>query len=374
LDLAALASVRVLAINAGSSSLKASLVEEGVSLKATTLGWDEAVRGETVARAITDLGLGGGRVDAVAHRIVHGGERLISPVIVDDAVVAEIEAIGELAPLHNDVALETMESARSLIGDRPHVACFDTAFHATLPEVALRYPVPASWWTRWGIRRFGFHGLSVEWAVGRAAELLRREPVQLGLVVAHLGSGCSVTAVARGDSIWTSMGFTPLDGLMMRTRSGAIDPGILLHLLRTDRLDLEHLASALEHQSGLAGVGGADGDVRRLQAAADSGDRNALLALDMFASCASAGIAGAATWLPRLDGIVFTGGIGEHAGRLRARIVMGLRVLGVEPVDDTETGNDRVLGGGAVPTLRIEAREDLVLARAATRLTETGAG
>jgi acetate kinase len=240
-----------------------------------------------------------------------------------------------------------------------------------MSEVAVRYPVPTAWRARWGIRRFGFHGLSVEWAIERASILLERNPADLGLIVAHLGSGCSVTAIWSGRSTWTSMGFTPLDGLMMRTRSGAIDPGIVVYLLRRRNLDLDELAAELERGSGLAGIGGHGGDVRELEVAAAAGDGDAKLALDMFAGRAAAGIAGAATWLERLDAIVFTGGIGEHASRLRARIVDRLRALGVVGVDDTETEHDRILSDGPVKTLRIEAREDLVMARAAGLLMGT---
>jgi acetate kinase len=356
--------MRVLTLNAGSSSLKASLVEGDKSVIETSSPWD-VERSTTVRRALD--GFRERQPDAVAHRVVHGGERLIAPVIVDDAVVEAIAAVGDLAPLHNDLALDTLRVSRTLMADRPHVACFDTAFHATLPEPAVWYPVPAAW-RRWGIRRFGFHGLSVQWAVERAGELLDRNPSDLGLVVAHLGSGCSVTSVAGGESVWTSMGFTPLDGLMMRTRSGAIDPGIIFHLLRRGHLQLEDLARELEHSAGLAGVGGHDGDVRALEAASASGDRDAQLALDMFAARAAAGIAAAATWLARLDAIVFTGGIGENAGRMRARIVDRLRPLGAASVDDLEPGEDRILADGPVKTLRVEAREDVVMARAASRL------
>jgi acetate kinase len=359
--------MRVLTVNAGSSSLKASLVELDETLSNTTRAWD-ADRAATIRRALDDLGAGTDELDAVAHRIVHGGDQLTTPVIVGDDVVEAIAAVGELAPLHNDVALDTLRECRSLIADRPHVACFDTGFHRTLPEPAVRYPVPSGWRTRWGIRRFGFHGLSVEWAVERAGEMLDRDPNDMGLVVAHLGSGCSVTSVWRGESVWTSMGFTPLDGLMMRTRSGTIDPGIILYLLRRGDLGLEDLASELEHSSGLAGVGGHAGDVRELEAAAASGDRDAHLALDMFAARAAAGIAAAATWLRHLDAIVFTGGIGEHAGRLRARIIDRLGPLGADAVDEIETGEDRILAAGAVKTVRIEAREDVVMARAASHL------
>jgi acetate kinase len=362
--------MRVLTINAGSSSLKASIVD-GQKSASASLDWEGNDRAATLTSALARLDVDPAGIEAVVHRVVHGGERLTGPMVIDDAVAEQIAAAGELAPLHNDIALETVAAARTLIPDRPHVACFDTAFHAGLPEVATRYPVPTEWRTRWGVRRFGFHGLSVEWSVGRAAELLGRPADQLELVVAHLGSGCSVTAVSGGVSVWTSMGFTPLDGLMMRTRSGAIDPGILIHLLRRGALDVDELATALEHESGLAGVGGGRGDVRDLERVAD-GHRDARLALDMFAGRAAAGIAAAATSLERIDAVVFTGGIGEHAGPLRAGIVVRLGVLGVAPIDTTENGKDRVLGAGPPAVVRVEAREDLVMARAATVLLAAG--
>jgi acetate kinase len=360
--------MRILAINAGSSSLKTSLVEGDVAIGRATLEWTGSDRAATLELALHALGVSPDNIDVVAHRVVHGGAHLTTPVVIDDAIVRAIAEVGELAPLHNDVALETIAAARAAISGRPHVATFDTAFHADMPDAAITYPVPASWQTRWGIRRFGFHGLSVEWSVSRAGRLLGRDPADLALVVAHLGSGCSVTAVWRGRSAWTSMGFTPLDGLMMRTRSGAIDPGIILHLLRQDRLDVEQLAAALEHESGLAGVGGGSGDVRELSAAADIGDRRARLALEMFAWHAARGIAAAATALPRADAIVFTGGVGEQAAVVRSGIVERLGVLGIEPIDPTESGEDRILSVGPTSVLRIEAREDLVMARAASRL------
>ena len=360
--------MRILAINAGSSSLKTSLVDDGVAIGRSTLEWTGNDRAATLHSVFRVLGSAPDDIDAVAHRVVHGGTDLTASVVIDDGVVRAIAEVGELAPLHNDVALETIAAAREAIPHRPHVATFDTAFHAEMPEAAITYPVPMSWRSRWGIRQFGFHGLSVEWSVDRAGQLLGRDPAESGLVVAHLGSGCSVTAVWRGKSAWTSMGFTPLDGLMMRTRSGAIDPGIILHLLRHDRLDVEGLAAALEHESGLAGVGGGSGDVRELGAAADNGDGRARLALEMFAWHAAGAIAAAATALARVDAIVFTGGIGEHAAAVRAGIVERLGVLGIEPIEPTESGEDRILSRGKTSVLRIEAREDLVMARAASSL------
>jgi acetate kinase len=363
--------MRVLVLNAGSSSLKASVVVDGGASARAQADWrvtpdGSADRAVTLASVVRELGALGD-LGAIAHRVVHGGERFVEPAVLDDDVLAELEALAELAPLHNVPATETIRAARAAFPATPHVACFDTAFHATLPEPQVRYPLPAAWRTDWGIRRFGFHGLSVEWAVSQAARLLDRPSADLGLVVAHLGSGCSVSAVEGGRSAWTSMGFTPLEGLMMATRSGSIDPGILLHLLRNRALDLDELADALEHRSGLAGVSGVGGDLREVLAAATRGEEDAALAVDMFVARAAAGIAAAATALRRWDALVFTGGIGEHAAGTRREIVSRLATLGVPPIGADEVGRDRALAAGPPAVIRLEAREDLVAAGQAER-------
>jgi acetate kinase len=266
-----------------------------------------------------------------------------------------------------------MTAGLAAIPDLVHVAVFDTAFHATLAEEAYRYPVPDRWFTDWGVRRFGFHGMSVEWSAEMAAQLLRRPAAELRLVVAHLGSGCSVTAVDGGRSVSTSMGMTPLEGLMMGTRAGSIDPGILFYLLRTGRRDSGELAEQLDHESGLLGVSGRTSDVRELLRAEASGDAPAALALQLFCRRAAECIASAATALPRLDAIVFTGGIGENAAGLRARIAARLSAIGVAPISDESVTHDVVLSESAVTPaiLRIEAREDVVVARAAARVAAT---
>ncbi len=389
--------MRILVLNAGSSSLKASLVEDGRAMVRATVGWGsdatrEADRGAGIAAvldAVEEAGIGRNTVVAVGHRVVHGGAELTAPTLIDADVLSAIERVGDLAPLHNVVALETIRAAQAALPELPQVACFDTGFHATMPETVRRYPVPESWYRDWGVRRYGFHGLSVAWATTRAGELLARPAEELRLVVAHLGSGCSVTAVDGGRSVATSMGLTPLEGLMMGSRAGSIDPGILLYLLRTGRLDLEGLTEALDHESGLLGVSGRTSDVRELEAAAADGDEAAARALEMFVERAAAAIAAAATSLPRLDALVFTGGIGEHAGPVRAAIVERLGVLAVAPVRSEETGVDRVVEAAdrsaaqagrpadatlAAPVvLRVEAREDLVIAREAERLLVTRA-
>lgn len=343
---------------------------------AVTIEWGgDASRGADVDAGVADalrrLGLGGplppgSNVEAVAHRVVHGGTRFIEPTLIDDSVLAAIDDLAPLAPLHNPIATDTIRAARARLGRVPHVAVFDTAFHATLPEVARRYPVPAGW-EAWGVRRYGFHGLSVAWSIERAATLLERASGELGLVVAHLGNGCSVTAVLAGRSVATSMGMTPLEGLMMGTRAGSIDPGIILALLRDDRLGLDELTEALDHGSGLLGVSETSSDMRALEASAAAGDTRAQLAIEMFADRAAAGIAAAATALPRLDAVVFTGGIGENAGTVRAAIVARLGVLGIARIETMETGRDGILGtpGRGPAVLRIEAREDVVAARGA---------
>jgi len=376
--------VRVLVLNVGSSSLKGSIIDT-VDLAAlakaeVSLGTD-ATRQKRIARTVrlllSKLGVippdpgpppQGGRgypVEAVGHRVVHGGTRFRSAVWVDERVLKGIEALAEFAPLHNPVAAATIRAARSALPKLPQVAAFDTAFHATLSEEQYLYPVPWRWHREYGIRRFGFHGLSVEWSTRRAAELLGRPAAELALVVAHLGSGCSVTAVLNGQSVATSMGLTPMEGLMMGTRSGSIDPGILLYMLRTRRTGWRELETALDHEAGLVGVFGRAAGMRELEKAAGEGNKRAQLAIDMFVGRAAAGIAAVATALPRLEALVFTGGIGEHSALVRSAIVGRLASLGLPSVPMTDVRNDAVISrsgnGGAV--IRIEAREDAVIAR-----------
>ncbi|HEY0443024.1 MAG TPA: acetate/propionate family kinase [Candidatus Limnocylindrales bacterium] len=368
--------MRVLVLNAGSSSLKASVVDGNATAARTQVSWgSDASRAPDRGRGLADViaavegaGVARGSVGAVGHRVVHGGPTFRAPVAIDDATLEALDALSELAPLHNAVAVETIRAARIALPHVTHVACFDTAFHGGLPEVAARYPLPTAWQTEWGIRRYGFHGLSVAWSLRRAGELLDRPANDLRLVVAHLGSGCSVTAVAGGHSVRTSMGFTPLEGLMMGTRAGSIDAGIVLHLLRTSRATAEQIDDALEHRSGLLGVSGTTSDVRDLITAADGGDAAARLALDMFVDRAAAGIAAVATGLDGLDALVFTAGIGEHAGGIRAAIVRQLRNMGIAGIDESESGTDRVIAAGPPAILRIEAREDLVVAESVEAL------
>jgi acetate kinase len=373
--------MRVLVLNAGSSSLKASAIEPpATTLARTTQSWGSDASRTTgreaglraALHALQDHGVALDSVDAVGHRMVHGGTRFVAPALVDDDAIAGIREVSALAPLHNGVALDTLLAARHLLPDAPHVVCFDTAFHRTLPPEAVRYPVPQRWTDDWGVRRFGFHGLSIAWATREASRLLETPGDALGLIVAHLGSGCSVTAVRSGESVATSMGMTPLEGLMMGTRSGSVDPGMLMQLLLEGRLDAAAMNEALEHHSGLLGVWGVSGDMQAAQSAADSGDPNARLALAMFVRRAAEGIAAMATSLARVDALAFTGGIGEHAGSVRAAIVGRLSALGFgspppEQVKAMEVG-DVLQVPGRPALLVIEAREDMIIAGAAEEL------
>ena len=374
---------RVLVLNAGSSSLKASVIEVGrlEPLAATQVGWGSDAtrvvdRRSTVEHALAALwgSVEPASVASAGHRIVHGGARFRQPMQVDDAVLGELDGIAGLAPLHNEVALETLRAQRALLPGLPAVAVFDTGVHASLQDEAFVYPLPWHWYAEWGIRRFGFHGLSVAWSVRRAGELLGRDPAALGLIVAHLGSGCSVTAVDGERSVSTSMGLTPLEGLAMGTRAGSVDPGILLHVLRERGITADELAETLDHGSGLLGISGVSGDVRELTAAAANGSTRARLALDIFVRRAAEGIAAAAVALPRLDSLVFTGGIGEHAADLRAAICARLAVLGVWGVESATVAEDAILTppGAGITILRVEAREDIVIAEATAALLPGG--
>jgi acetate kinase len=277
--------LRVLVVNAGSTSLKLSVVaEDGTGKEVASL---ELVDGDGI--------------DVVGHRVVHGGSR-VDPALVDDEVVAELEAVTELAPLHNEPALDALAEARRALPGVPHVAVFDTAFHATMPAVASTYAIPARW-RDLGLRRYGFHGLSAQWAAEQV-------PVPR-LVVCHLGGGCSVTAVRDGSSVDTTMGLTPLEGVVMATRSGTVDPGLLLYLLRHG-VDVEELGNTLARESGLLGLSGRSPHVRELEAAADEGDEAAALALAVYVRRIAQAVASMTTSLGGMDALVFTGGVGEH--------------------------------------------------------------
>lgn len=299
-----------------------------------------------------------GRADAVGHRVVHGGLDLQSATVLDDAVVAAIEALTPLAPLHQPRALAGIRAVHAALPDVPAVACFDTAFHATLPAAAATYALPEDWRRRWPLRRFGFHGLSHQYAARRATELLDGAPGHR-MVTCHLGAGASLCAVLDGRSVDTTMGFTPLEGLVMNTRAGSVDPGLVLWLVTGAGLAPAEVAEGLERRSGLAGLSGTSGDLREIGAGS--------LAFDVYVHRLRREIAAMAAALGGLDALVFTGGVGEHQPSVRAAAGAGLGFLGVE-VDGDRNGAVRADGeigaaGAPVRTLVVSAREDLEISR-----------
>lgn len=359
-----------LTVNAGSSSLRLDIVHAGALLDSAHA---ERAVGLKEAREELSAFLGrhiGRDIEVVAHRLVHGGDVVPAPAPADDATVRALGDLVGLAPLHLPASLALLEAARDLLPAVPHVLCPDTAFHAGLPEVAATYALPASWRERYGLRRFGFHGLSYAWATDRVAQLLARPVTELCLVLAHLGGGASVCAVEGGRSVDTSMGLTPLDGVPMGKRSGAVDPGLLLWLLSEGRLTPQELSDGLWRQSGLLGLSnGRSADTRELVAAEREGDRSAGLALSVFAHRVSREIAAMATSLPRLDALVFTGEIGWDQPEVREAVCRRLGLLGIEvPITGNRTDDGPVSAdGAAVPVMVVQVREELQLAREAQR-------
>jgi acetate kinase len=338
--------VRVLVVNAGSSSLKLRLLGDGDE----QLGTRDLAPGDNVGPALDALG----DADAAGHRIVHGGERFRAPTVIDDEVAGALEELTALAPLHQPKSLAALAAVRAERPGLPEVACFDTAFHAGLPAAASTYALPAAWRERWPLRRYGFHGLSHAWAARRAG------PGRV--VTCHLGAGASLAAVRDGRCVDTTMGFTPLEGLVMATRSGSVDPGLLLWLLERTGMAERELAEALEHESGLKGLAGT-GDMRDVLAAAARGEPAATLALGVYLHRLRAGIAGMAAALGGLDALVFTGGVGERAPEVRAGAADGLGFLGVAVDAERNAAGAEEIGAGGARVLVVEAREDLEIAR-----------
>ncbi len=356
--------MRILVVNAGSSSVKLSLVGDGdETLAERELEAPRARLDPEELTAALHGELHG--ADAVGHRIVHGGERYREPVRIDEDVDRGLRELVDLAPLHQPKSLAALDAVAAALPDVPAVACFDTAFHVTLSPAAYTYALPERWRERFGVRRYGFHGLSHGWIARRVPELLGMPPDGMRTVSCHLGAGASLCAIADGRSVDTTMGFTPLEGLVMATRSGSVDPGLLLWLLEHAEVDVQGLGDALEHESGLLGLSGA-ADMREVLARAGEGDGRARVALDVYIHRLRAGIAAMAAALGGLDVLVFTGGVGEHAAEIRARAAAGLEFLGVA-VDHRlnatpEVRPDISSGGAAVRTLVIPAREDLEIA------------
>ena len=355
-----MAPLRVLVVNAGSSSLKIRLLDPGDRV----VGSHDlpAPRGTADAGMLKDAISSLGDVDAVGHRVVHGGTLFRAPVVVDAKVRQRLDTLTDLAPLHQPKSLAALDAVQAALPDVPGVACFDTAFHATIPEPAATFALPAEWRSRWTLRRYGFHGLSHGYVSRRAAEMTGAARI----VSCHLGAGASLAAVLDGRSVDTTMGFTPLDGLVMATRSGSVDPGLVLWLEEHAGTPAAELAATLEYRSGLLGLAGT-ADMREILSRAADGDARCELAREVYLHRLRGCVASMAAAMGGLDTLVFTGGVGENSPEIRRRAMEGLGFLGIRPDasrNDTGTG-DREIGSPDAPvrSLVISAREDLEIAR-----------
>ena len=402
--------MKILVLNSGSSSQKACLYEIGATIPdhPPACLWEGRVefgngsaeivvkssqgavqkeqiqqssREQVVKRLLSTLSDGRvhalasiSEIDAVGHRVVHGGPHFEDPVVVTREVRSAIESVSELAPLHIRAELEGMKVIESMLGPVPQVAVFDTGFHRQMPLAASIYPGPYEWFES-GIRRYGFHGINHQYCAGRAAQLLNKAPKSLKVVTCHLGNGCSVAASHGGRSIDTTMGFTPLDGLMMGTRSGAVDPGILIYLMRQRKLDAQQIDHLLNHESGLLGISGLSSDMRDILAAIQRGHERAKLAFDIFMHRLRTAIGGMAVVLGGIDSLVFTAGVGENSSDVRAAACRTLEFLGLKldrelnarPTLDADIST----ADSRVRVLVIRAEEDWAIASECWRLTRT---
>jgi acetate kinase len=392
----------VLVLNSGSSSVKFAVLDpesgqRALSGLAEEVGTPEAaLRIRRDGNAATNERLPGGDHRAVisrildhlndagmphpvgaGHRVVHGGDRFTASVLVDDEVIAAIRMFSRLAPLHDPDNLLGIEAVRAVRPGLPQVAVFDTAFHQTMPPRAFRYAVPEEWYTRYGVRRYGFHGTSHRFVAERAAALLGRPLAELRLVTAHLGNGCSAAAVREGRSVDTTMGLTPLEGLVMGTRSGDVDPGVFGYLADRAGLTVDQVTQALNNASGLAGLSGVGQDMRAVQQAAAAGNERARLALDVFVHRLAKAIASMVVGLERLDALVFTGGIGENSALIRGQVLARLGFLGLAEDAEANARHGRATGGrispeGPVVALVVPTDEELMIARDTARLISPG--
>ena len=402
--------MKILVLNSGSSSQKACLYEIGETLpdrppaclwegkiewggdtatiavknskgivqeeQLTVSSREQAIRhllrtlltGKTIASA--------SEIDAVGHRVVHGGPHFEDPVVITPEVYSAIASASEFAPLHIRAELEGVKIVQNLRGTVPQVAVFDTGFHRQMPLSAAVYPGPYEWFES-GIRRYGFHGINHQYCAGRAAQLLGKGPKSLKLVSCHLGNGCSVTAVNEGRSLDTTMGFTPLDGLMMGTRSGSVDPGILTFLMRQGRLDGQEIDDVLNRKSGLLGISGLSSDMREILAGIQRGHERAKLAFDIYVHRLQAAIAGMAAVLGGIDALVFTAGVGENSPEVRAAACGTLEFLGVklDRERNARPSLDADISGAdsKVRVLVIRAEEDWAIAAEVWKLVRAAA-
>ena len=388
----------ILVVNCGSSSLKADVLNADSGARRAALRIERIGSADCAARLNGGAPVSLGAVDhdaalsamlddllaaaaepvaAVGHRIVHGGEAFDAPVRIDDTVEASIEALSSLAPLHNPANLAGVRAARRLLPGVPHVAVFDTAFHATLPRRARQYALPSELVEKHGLRRYGFHGPSHAWVAQRAAAFLDADPRDLRIITCHLGNGASICAVEYGRSVETSMGMTPLEGLVMGTRSGDVDPGLLLELARREGLSIDGLDTLLNRESGLAGLSGVGNDMRDIQERAAAGDERCRLALHVFAHRLRKYIGAYAAVMGGVDAIVFTGGIGQNSALIRHRVAQRLEFLGARLSEDRN--RDAVvsrdspvaeisLARSRTPLLVVQTDEEHAIARSAARL------
>jgi acetate kinase len=354
----------LLVVNAGSSSLKLSVLDgnddlqQYESVPAVGGAFDPAVLRRFVAQRSDSI-------DAVGHRIVHGGMRFAGPTRLDRTTIEILRGLVPLAPLHQTACLRAVEIVGQVLDGVPAVGCFDTAFHAGLPESAATYAIPLEWRTRWGVRRFGFHGLSHGYAWRRTIELMGHSGAGVRLVTCHLGAGASLAAIVEGRSVDTTMGFTPLEGLVMATRSGTIDPGLILWLAQEQGISVSEIAHALQNESGLYALAGST-DMAEIEAMAGAGHAPAKLALDVYIHRLRAGIASMASALGGLDAVTFTGGVGEHAADLRADALstMGFLGLSLNHEANCSASPDAEITGARshVRIFVVRAREDLQIA------------
>lgn len=395
--------MHILVLNSGSSSQKCCLFEVGATLpidppqrlwegkidwgdgasaeitiaNAGTAAQKEKVqvpsRREAIERLLTTAWKGDNStvlssayIDVVGHRVVHGGPRRLQATLVDDQVKADIAEVSAFAPLHNRAELEGMKIAQRVLGFVPQVAVFDTGFHRHIPPAARAYPGPYEWYEN-GIHRYGFHGINHEYCMHRVAQLLGKDPASFRLVNCHIGNGCSLAAIAGGKSVETTMGFTPLEGLMMGTRSGSVDPGILTYLMRQKKVDGEQLDQVLNKKSGLLGISGISGDVRAIEQAVHEGNERAKLAWGMYLHRLVTGIGAMTAALGGLDVLVFTAGVGENSVSLRSAVCEKLAFLGVEldPKKNSASPVDEAISSSSskVQVLVIRAQEEWQIAR-----------
>ncbi len=392
--------MNILSLNAGSSSLKFALFDPQArdELAGGLVDWkghretatltfqspasrpkqstvEAADYGEAVGwilRSLANIGFDG-TIDVVGHRVVHGGTEFCRTTLVDDRLRESLERIRDLAPLHNPPALATIAAATKALPKAAHFAVFDTAFFTKLPLRSRIYPVPHEWHEKYGIRRFGFHGISHAYCAARAAEMLHiQDDADFRLVICHLGNGCSASAVRRAQPIETTMGYTPLEGLMMGTRSGSIDPGILLHLLQEGSFTVDQLDESLNKQSGLLGVSGISSDFREVEKGANAGNPQAQLAIDLFADRIRAAIGALAVRLGGIDALVFTAGIGEHSATLRSAVCDGLQCLGLildtQKNQEAKVDSDIAKASSTGRILIIRTREEKLIAQESQQL------